>query len=207
MTHPPDFDELVGGDDAPEELERLRRVHDLLVQAGPPPELSPALDQPPAVGAKVLPFRTRRPATAFGIAVAAAAVALVIGVVVGTRKNDFTANVTVQMQGVGALRQAGASIDLGKRDPRGNYPMKMKVWGLRPPADGGWYVLYLSKRGKPLWPCGTFTTVGTGQTTVRLSVGYQLDRLWADRTYDGWVVEEKVPGDGTPRLVLRTTSA
>src|SRR5206468_2040698 len=44
-----DFDELVGGGDLEAtERERLERVHDLLVAAGPPPELPPALEQAPA---------------------------------------------------------------------------------------------------------------------------------------------------------------
>ena len=43
MSRSPDFDELVNGVEEPDERERLRRVHELLVEAGPPPELSPAL--------------------------------------------------------------------------------------------------------------------------------------------------------------------
>ena len=35
----PDFRELVGDEGTPEELALLRRAHDLLVAAGPPPEL------------------------------------------------------------------------------------------------------------------------------------------------------------------------
>ncbi len=35
MTRPPNFDELVDPDLDPAERERLRRVHDLLVTAGP----------------------------------------------------------------------------------------------------------------------------------------------------------------------------
>ena len=41
----PDFDELVGGDVTGDERERLRRAHELLVQTGPPPELSPELEK------------------------------------------------------------------------------------------------------------------------------------------------------------------
>src|ERR671936_1903421 len=40
MTRPPDFDELVGPDAEAGERERLRRLHDLLVAAGPPPDLA-----------------------------------------------------------------------------------------------------------------------------------------------------------------------
>ena len=42
----PDFDELVG-ELEPEEEARLRHVHELLVAAGPPPELPPALLEAP----------------------------------------------------------------------------------------------------------------------------------------------------------------
>ena len=45
---PPDFFDLVGDEGTPEELERLRRAHDLLVAAGPPPELSPRLAEAPS---------------------------------------------------------------------------------------------------------------------------------------------------------------
>ena len=47
MSRPPDFDDLVGGDLPADERERLRRVHDLLVEAGPPPELPEGLQPIP----------------------------------------------------------------------------------------------------------------------------------------------------------------
>ena len=43
MTRGPDFDQLLGGDVDQADRDRLRRVHDLLLQAGPPPELSPEI--------------------------------------------------------------------------------------------------------------------------------------------------------------------
>jgi hypothetical protein len=43
-----DLDDLVGDDLEPRERARLERVHALLQQAGPPPELPPALEQAPA---------------------------------------------------------------------------------------------------------------------------------------------------------------
>ena len=39
MSRPPHFGDLVGNDLSPAERERLERVHDMLVAAGPPPEL------------------------------------------------------------------------------------------------------------------------------------------------------------------------
>ena len=61
MTPPPDFHELVGGEGTPEEQERLRRVHDLLIAAGPPPELPRRLSRAPRTGARVLAFPAGRP--------------------------------------------------------------------------------------------------------------------------------------------------
>ena len=71
----PDFDQLFGDEVSGAERERLRGVHDLLVAAGPPPELSPALESPPDVGgagagAKVLLFPRRRRAALLLIAAA-----------------------------------------------------------------------------------------------------------------------------------------
>ena len=66
-------DDLIGDDLEPEELERLQRVHELLQQVGPPPELSPALaraPEPPT--ARVIPFPRRYRYTAVAAAVIAA---------------------------------------------------------------------------------------------------------------------------------------
>ena len=49
MTRPPDFDTLIGQEVAADERERLRRVHELLVTAGPPAELSPELEAGPTL--------------------------------------------------------------------------------------------------------------------------------------------------------------
>jgi hypothetical protein len=47
---PPEFEEIVGADVEAAERARLARVHSLLVQAGPPPELSPGLESGPTLG-------------------------------------------------------------------------------------------------------------------------------------------------------------
>src|SRR3954451_6303548 len=76
MTNAPDFDELVG-DVAEDERARLEHVHALLIEAGPPPELSPEL----AAGPDVLMTyrnrpqrRTRRTMLLLAAAIAIAAV-------------------------------------------------------------------------------------------------------------------------------------
>ena len=48
MRPVPDFEDMVDGTELPEEeRERLRRAHELLVQAGPPPELGPEMEAVP----------------------------------------------------------------------------------------------------------------------------------------------------------------
>src|SRR5436305_686937 len=49
VTRPPDFDDLVGMDVERSERERLRRVHEQLLVAGPPPELSPEIELGPTL--------------------------------------------------------------------------------------------------------------------------------------------------------------
>src|SRR5207245_1293825 len=61
VTKVPEFDELIGADAPAEERERLRRVHELLVAAGPPAELPPSLETVPEPEPQVtlLPQRRR----------------------------------------------------------------------------------------------------------------------------------------------------
>ena len=116
MTQEPDFRELVGDEGDREELERLRRVHELLVAAGPPPELSPAVADPPEVEeSKVLEFKRRRPATLLAAGIAAAAAAFVIGYAVGDHHNGFSEQFSVPMRGIG--QAVAARADIVKESP------------------------------------------------------------------------------------------
>ena len=204
MTNEPDFRELVGDEGGSDELDRLRRVHDLLVQAGPPPELSTAVANPPEVEeSKVLEFKRRRPAALLGIAAAAAAAAFIIGYAVGQKQNSFSAQATVPMHGVGAMAAARADIAIADHDEGGNYPLQMRVDGLRDAPKGGWYELLLSKKGKPTASCGDFAVDG-GETTVRLSVPYDLQSWHQKNLYDGWVVVLHRAGQKAAPIVMTT---
>ncbi len=205
MSGPPDFRELVGDEGAPEELERLRRVHDLLVAAGPPPELSPALAGPPAVGkpaqVRFLPRRRREAALVLAAALVVAAFA--IGYAVGNRGGGFSATAVVPMHGLGLESDAHASLRIGKPDQHGNISIEMTVRGLGKLPEGGWYELYLSKDGKPKLSCGTFRAEDH-LTTVRLTIAYELEP-WGKR-FDGWVVTAHVPAwpKASGRVLLTT---
>jgi hypothetical protein len=204
VTKEPDFRELVGDEGSDEELARLRQVHDLLVAAGPPPELSARVTNPPEVGgSKVLEFKRRRPAALLGIAAAVAAATFVVGYAVGNRHNSFDAQFTIPMHGLGTQRAARADIRIGGHDNGGNYPLEMKVVDLRQAPKGGWYELLLSKKGKPTASCGDFAVDG-GETTVRLSVPYDLPDWHEKKLYDGWVVVLHRPGQKTAPVVMAT---
>jgi len=205
------FEDLIGTDAlTPEDEARLRRVHDLLVQAGPPPDLTPALerpaaltavDEPPEMGELVeLPlFYRRRRAAAAVIAVAAALTLVAGGYVWGHSKAStaFVAQHTVPMHGAsGAL----AVIRLGTADDVGNWPMQMEVSGLPEQADrASYYELWLTKDNKPIAPCGSFRVHGK-TTRVRFTVPYAL------HGFNGWVVTAQPADLRMPGRVVLTTA-
>jgi hypothetical protein len=170
---------------APEEAERLRRVHELLVEAGPPPDLPPALEHPAdPEEAQVVDFPLLPPRRWAVAAVAAAALALVAlggGYVLGhshAKPAAFAARRVVPMQGKSAL----AVLRIGHADQAGNWPMELFVSGLPTQKNPqAYYELWLTKRGKPVAPCGSFR-VNARNTTVHLSVPYTFSH------FDGWVV-------------------
>jgi hypothetical protein len=195
VSRPPEFDELVDGADEPEERERLRRVHELLVQAGPPPELSPALSSiaPPIDTPKAdederdLSWMPPRRLGA-GVVLAGAVLAATFGLGYLAGGSDSDGGQTAA--GVSIVRtapltgNAGATgvVNVGHRSADGNWPMIVTVRGLAPLTHGDYYILALSKKGKPIVTCGTFNVADRGQRTLRMSAAYDL------KGFDGWVV-------------------
>ena len=175
------FDELVGPIDDPDERDRLRRVHQLLLSVDAPPEVSPALQAPiPAEPVRLLPRRRRT--TLALLAAALAAAAFGAGWFASARSDDIEAVRVIPMAGTAQARGATASIELLPQDESGNWPMNIRVRGLTPSKDrSDYYEMWLTKDGELAEPCGRFT-VHTGLTKVTLSVPYGL------RKYDGWVV-------------------
>lgn len=201
MTRPPDLRDLIGDEGGPDE--RLARVHELLVDAGPPPDVVP---RSPHVGGRVLRARPRRRRwTELALAAALAAIALAVGFVVGSRGDGFEPVITISMQGVSPATDASAELAVGEPDESGNIALEMYVKGLPQLPQGGWYELFLSKNGVIGASCGTFVTSGD-ETTVRLGVGYDLPAWREAGRYDGWVVTAHVPGKpGSGERILLTT--
>jgi hypothetical protein len=192
----PDFDDLVGSDVDPAERERLRRVHDLLVAAGPPPVLPARLESPRV---RALP---RRRTLALLLAAALAAAAFGAGWFV--HGNDsFEVRAAVQMHGTTDAPNASGLIRLGVPDANGNWQMLVTVEGLKPLPKDGYYILLLTKNGKPVATCGTFNVTDTSTTTVRLGASYKL------KNFDGWVVQPWIRGRDkfNEQIYLRTSSA
>lgn len=204
MTNRPDFDELVGHDVPGEERARLQRAHDLLVQAGPPPELSPELDQVPWPDEALAPVFGRKRRGRPVLLAAAIATALVVGLLIGqattgSSSTSIDARATVQLSGTALASDAGGSLELGRPDTAGNWPMVLHVHGLPQLTKGGYYDLYLTKSGMPLVSCGTINA--KGDTVVRMSAAYNLERF--DR--NGWVIVRKTPANNfdTSQIVLK----
>jgi hypothetical protein len=195
-SRPPDFHELLGEDLPAEERARLRGVHDLLVAAGPPPELSPALERAPSVGGSVHVLPRRRRAAALLVAAAVAAAVFGGGFLTGavTHGGGAKSAVTViPMHGTHAAPNALASISLEDVDKAGNWPMRFTVQGLPKLPRGGYYELYVTKHGRITASCGVFNVHG-GRTTVNLNAPYT-------KGFDGWIVTKHLPG--RPKLATR----
>lgn len=181
----PDFDELVGTDLEPGERKRLLRVHELLVSAGPPPELTAA--------APVVHLHSRRRRGALlALAAALAVVVFAVGVVVGNRSGERGVDFVVPMHGTAAASAASASLTVFDLDEAGNWPMEVTVKRLGPTASGRPYELWLTKAGKPEALCGSFRTDANGSAEVPMNAPYKLTE------FDGWVVVEE--GSATPLL-------
>jgi hypothetical protein len=202
MSRSPDLRDLIGDEGSPEELARLERAHELLVAAGPPPE--GGVPEPPRVGGQVVHLRSRRRWAELAAVAALVCVAVGAGYLVGNRGGGFESVVTLSMHGVPPTAAASATLDVGEADAAGNVPIEMRIAGLPRLPQGGWYELYLSKNGRPGASCGTFTAAG--DTSVTLSVGYDLAAWHEAGVYDGWVITAHVPGDPkAARRVLLTT--
>lgn len=194
MSGPPNFDELVGDDLPLEDRERLRRVHELLVAADPPPELPQLLASPPV---RALP---RRRVAALLLAAALALAAFGAGWLLGGPNDEFDVRRAVPMRSTANAPSASGLIELGYPDDEGNWPMLVTVRGLKPLPEGGYYELLLTRDGKPVAVCGSFKVKAQGATTVRLGASYDLGN------FDGWVVRPYVHDrDAFNELIFLTT--
>ena len=171
MSTPPEFRDLVGDDLPPEERERLERVHDMLIAAGPPPELPPELAELPTERPEAVPIQLprRRAGAALALAAAIALIAFLGGYIAGHSKNSpFESVQSVKLGDA----QTSAVVRVGPKDTNGNTPMQLEVKGLPPLPAEDYYVLFMTKNGKPIVECGTFNVRTREPVTVPFTVAY-----------------------------------
>jgi hypothetical protein len=181
----PELDDLIGTDIEPGERARLERVHELLVAAGPPPEL-------PQTRPVELPQRRRRRGAQLAIAAALAVAAFALGaaLVDSGRSVDFV----VPMDATAAAPGASASLTVFELDDAGNWPMELAVAGLAPRTSDRPFQLWLTRKGEPEALCGAFVTGADGSAVVPMNAPYRFDE------FDGWVVVE----EGSETALLTT---
>jgi hypothetical protein len=207
LTHEPNFDELIGTEATSAERERLHHAHDLLVQAGPPPELPPSLQKAPSFGVFSLHQRRVVKRRALVLLAAALSVAVVFFAGYAVRGGGSSAKaphpvVALSLKGTSALPQAQATLQVWKaRD--GNWPMTLSVVGLPKLANHGYYEVYLVRNGHPWGLCGSFRGAGSSTAlTVTLNAPYSLHKG------DSWVVTRPTASGSEPgRTVLSPVSA
>jgi hypothetical protein len=196
----PRFEDIVDEELAAEERERLERVHDLLIAAGPPAELPPHLERGPTLAMTLSrkPRSGRRRMMLLAAAIAVLAVVFVAGFAVGNSGNGLVGTHTLKLVGTKQASGALASLVIDNVDEAGNWPMKLSVTGLPKLPEHGYYEVYLWRHGKAVAPCGVFIVAGkAGAVSVRLNAPYHI------RNGDTWVVTKQLPGDnGVGPVVL-----
>jgi hypothetical protein len=200
----PRFDDLIETDVIGAERDRLEHVHELLMAAGPPPELSPKLEAGPTLAmtlARPAKPRGRRIAL-LAATVAILAVAFVLGYVAGNRGGGLASAQTLQLSGTHAAPTALASLQIMPADTSGNWPMKLTATGLPKLGHEWYYEVFLVRHGKIYAPCGSFISKGNARgIDVTLNAPYEL------QPHDTWLVTRQKRGDRTPGpVVLRPTT-
>jgi Anti-sigma-K factor rskA len=209
VNHEPNFDDLVGAETGGAERERLRGAHELLVQAGPPPELTPRLQEAPSFGvARLQPRRRvvkRRALVLLAAALSVLAVFAAGYAVSNQRHGNGTAAIApvaqLALKGTSFAPKARATLDVWKQQS-GNWPMTLSVVGLPRLPQHTYYEVYLVRNGRPWGSCGSFRISGSsgGALTLRLNAPYAL------QPSDSWVVTRAAPGGEPGKTVLRPVS-
>lgn len=204
MNREPGLDELIGAEETGAERQRLQHVHELLLQAGPPPELTPELEAGPTL-ALTLGRSRRRPVKRRALVLLAATLVLALvffgGYAVGNGGGGnglSSSNATfIPLKGTKAAPNARASLEVW-RPRNGNWPMKLTVVGLRKLPLPRYYEVYVIRDGQILGSCGTFRVEGPQGVQVHLNAPYPL------KHGDTWVVTRQGAGGAEPgTTVLR----
>jgi hypothetical protein len=187
MNRRPTFDELVDDETTGAEREQLQHVHELLLRAGPPPELPPELEAGPNLQMSMARKRKRAKGRAMMLLAAALVAVLVFigGYAAGNGQKGSSGRAlvnTFSLKGTSAASGAKASLELWHPSD-GNWPMTLSVVGLQTLPPRRYYEVYVVRGGKILGSCGVFRVKQTtNPVVVRLNAPYPLQKG------DRWVV-------------------
>ncbi len=136
---------------------------------------------------------------AFALAAAIALAAFLGGYVTGYQRSDgdFDAARSVVL-GTGPMR---AIVRFAAADANGNRRMLVTAQGLPQTKPGNYYVLLMTKMGKPIVTCGTFKVGSDPLTTVRFTIGYEVE------DFDGLLLAEYRHADRKDHPLLRAKLA
>lgn len=207
MSREPTLDDLIGADTTDAERQRLQHAHEMLLEAGPPPELSPKLEAGPTLGMTLSKRRAVKRRAMLLVAAALAVVAVFFaGYLAANGGNGGRNPVFAQaLKGTSLVPQAQGTLEVWDSSA-GNWPMTLTVVGLPKLPPHSYYEVYLVRGGKPWGSCGTFR-VGNSSSpenpvTVTLTAPYSL------RKGDSWVVTRPGSGGVEPgQTVLRAVTA
>jgi hypothetical protein len=199
VSRPPDFRDLVGNDLSPAERERLEQVHNLLVAAGPPPELPQALAQAPRQEGRLVELARNRLRTGLVLAAALVIAAFGVGYFFGAQgeESNPAAFTAVKTAVLGASPDRLAVVSIGEQDADGNWLMVVTVEGLDHLSGGDYYTLFMTRGTTRKVTCGTFNVDDEGVTTIRLSVAYDVSR------FDGLMLAEYSHDERENKPLLR----
>jgi len=201
VNREPTLDDLIGADTSGEERERLQHVHGMLLEAGPPPELSPKLEEGPTLGMTLHRKRAikRRAMLLLAATLAVVGVFLAGYAVANRGGRGVTPVLTQALTGTALAPRAQGTLEVWDAKD-GNWPMTLSVVGLRELPPHSYYEVYLLRHGKPWGSCGTFRVEAptSGVVTVTLTAPYTLHKG------DSWVVTRPGAGGTEPgKTVLR----
>ena len=185
------FDELIDAEPAGAERERLRSVHELLIEAGPPSELTPELEAGPTLGMTL--GRVRRMTRSRRTLIPALAAALLIAMTIGSIASGQGAHsTTIPLTGTAAAPDAVGTLNV-LAPTKTTQPMQIVVQGLEP----GQYAVYLVPNGRSWEKCGTFIVKNPagGRATA-------IDSPYRAKKGDTWVVT-RVTAKGHGVTVLK----
>ena len=210
MNRKPTLDELIGADATGAERQRLQHVHELLLEAGPPPELSPELEQGPTLHT-TMGKRRRGRVKQRGMVLLAAAILVFFVFVGGYVANNnsggkSTTPTAFKLALTGTKLAPNAEGTLEVWNPsNGNWPMTLTAANLPKLPPHTYYEVYLVRHGKPWGSCGTFRVTSSNTSDavrVTLTAPYSLKKG------DSWVVTRPGSNGNEPGpTVLRPAPA